>query len=144
MPGYHLLQYGSPLPPSPDDPHQAPERIGFLDFLRELSDDEPAIPRFWKVTVVGLEEVLFAAEAEADALAWEIHRRLRRAAPALESRLAMVFVLFRGQLKRGADLWSEYRGRQLPVGHIFGSLPPQLGSDGRNTYFVNFNLTHGG
>ena len=144
MPGYHLLEYSSPLPPSPDTPDRPADRIGFLDFLRELSDDEPAIPRYWKVIVVGLEEVLFAADEEADALAWEIHRRLRRAAPALEGRLATVYVVFRGQLKRGADLWSEYRGRQLPVGHIFGAPPPEPGSDGRNTYFANFNLTHGG
>ena len=143
MPGYHLLEYGSPFPTSPDA-STSPERLGFLDFLRELGEDEPSFPRFWRVEVVGLEEVLFASDEHAEELALEIHRRLRRAAPTLEGRLATVYVRFRGQIKRGAELWSEYRGRQLPVGHIFGAPPPQPGADGRNTYFANFNLTHGG
>jgi hypothetical protein len=142
MPGYHLLEHGTPLPGQDDAAGHPSERIGFLDFLRELDSDEPTIPRFWNVTVVGLEEVLFAAGADTEALAREIHRRLRTAAPTLEKRLADVYVLFRGRLQRGDDLWSDYRGARLPIGHIFGSPPPQTGPDGRRVYFTNFNLTN--
>ena len=142
MPGYHLLEHGTPLPGQDDTASRAAERIGFLDFLRELAGDEPTIPRFWNVTVVGLEEVLFAAAAEAEALAREMHRRLCNAARTLEKRLADVYVLFRGRLQRGDDLWSEYRGARLLIGHLFGSPPPQTGPDGRRVYFTNFNLTN--
>lgn len=137
MPGYHLIEHVSS---SPEDT----ERIGFLDFLRELSEEEPAVPRFWNVTVFGLEEVLFAAGAEGDLIAREIYRSLRVAAPHLERKLVNVYVVFNGQLQRGDDLWSEYRGARLPIGHIFGSPTPQTCVGGRRTYFTNFNLTHGG
>ena len=141
MPGYHLIEHGIPIP---EDEARPSEKIGFLDFLRELSGEEPNVPRLWKVTVVGLEQVLFAASAEADALAWEIHRRLRAAASSLQNRLADVYVVFRGQLQRGEDLWLDYRGERLPIGRIFGAPPPQTGSEGRRFYLATFNLTHGG
>ncbi len=141
MPGYHLIDYGTALP---EDEGQPSEKIGFLDFLRELSGEDPSVPRFWSVAVEGLEEVLFAAGVESDGLATEIYSRLRAAGGLLEKRLANVYVVFRGQLGRGEDLWSNYRGVRLPIGRIFGSPPPQTGPDGRRTFFANFNLTHGG
>ncbi|OGG57258.1 MAG: hypothetical protein A3F84_24325 [Candidatus Handelsmanbacteria bacterium RIFCSPLOWO2_12_FULL_64_10] len=141
MPGYHLIEYGTALP---EDEGRPSEKIGFLDFLRELSEEEPHIPRLWSVTVFGLEEVLFAAGGEAGVLAWEIHRRLRVAASSLQNRLADVYVVFRGQLQRGEDLWSDYRGARLPMGRIFGAPPPQTDSEGRRFYLASFNLTHGG
>ncbi len=141
MPGYHLIEQGTPIP---EDEGRPSEKVGFLDFLRELSEEEPHIPRLWSVTVFGLEEVLFAAGGEADALAWEIHRRLRAAASSLQNRLADVYVVFRGQLQRGEDLWSDYRGARLPIGRIFGAPPPQTDPEGRRFYLASFNLTHGG
>ena len=135
MPGYHLMEHGLALPEEPD-------KIGFLDFLRELSGEEPAIPRFWNVAVSGLEEVLFAAGGEAEKLAREIHRRLRTAAPLLEKRLANVHLLFRGRLQRGDSLWSEYRGTRLPIGLIFGSPLPQTGPGGHRVFLTSFNLTN--
>jgi hypothetical protein len=141
MPGYHLIEQGTPIP---EDEGRPPEKIGFLDFLRELSGEEPSIPRFWSVAVEGLEEVLFASDAEADSLATEIYNRLRAAGGLLERRLANVYVVFRGQLGRGEDLWSNYRGARLPIGRIFGAPPPQTGPGGQRTFFANFNLTHGG
>lgn len=144
MPGYHLLERGTPLPTPSDPSGGPPQRIGFLDFLRELDGDEASVPRFWTVEVVGLEEVLFAAETETTTLALEIHRRLRPAAALLEAQLANVYLVFRGRLQRGDDLWCEFRGVRLPIGHIFGSPLPRMAADGSRTYFVNFNLTHGG
>jgi hypothetical protein len=143
MPGYHLLDHEPQIAALGDATGRPSDRIGFLDFLRELHGDEPAITKFWTATVVGLEEVLFAAGGDADALAWEIHRRLRAAATQLEKRLADVYVVFRGRLQRGDDLWSEYRGTRLPIGHIFGAPRPQTDADGRRVFFTNFNLTNG-
>lgn len=121
------------------EPH--PEELGFLDFLRELSAEPFPLPRYGEIQVVGLEEVLFAARPEEAAVALEIHRCLRQAAPELEQRLLSVQVVFRGKLVRGDTLWSEFGGQRLPVGHIFGSPPPETDSRGNRFYAVNFNLT---
>jgi len=141
MPGYHLLEKGTRTPQSL--PARPSERLGFLDFLRELAEDEPAIPRYAEIMVMGLEDVLFAAEGEAEALALEIRRRLRAAASLLQNRLVDVTVVFQGRIQRGQDLWVEYRGTRLPVGHIFGSPAPRTESGGRRIYFTGFNLTNG-
>ena len=141
MPGYHLIADAGAIP---DNGERPLDRMGFLDFLRELAEEEPQYRRFWKVTVVGLEEVLFAAGDEAEALASDIYRQLRAAASTLENRLADVYVVFRGELKRGADLWCDYRGARLPIGRVFGSPPPQKASYGSVVFFSNFSLTHGG
>jgi hypothetical protein len=141
MPGYHLMEKGTWAPRGlPDRPSEC---LGFLDFLRELAEDDAAIPRYAEIMVTGLEEVLFAAEGEAEALALDIRRRLRAAASLLQNRLVDVSVVFQGRIQRGEDLWVEYRGRRLPVGHIFGSPHPQTESGGDRIYFIGFNLTNG-
>ena len=141
MPGYHLLEQSTP--PSASVSDRPCDRLGFLDFLRELGEEEPGIPRYWEATVVGLEELLFADQDEAVALALDIRRRLRAAASVLQNRLVDVNVVFQGKLQRGDDLWVEYRGARLPVGHIFGCPMPRSDPHGRATYFVGFGLTNG-
>lgn len=137
MPGYHLIEDEANVP-------EEAERLGFLDFLRELGDEDPAIPRLWQVTVVGLEEVLFAGGQEREELTREIYRRLRAAGTLLERRVANVYILFHGKLQRGADFWSEYRGERLLIDPIFGTPLIQADPEGRRIYPVSFNLTHGG
>lgn len=144
MPGYHLFETASGLPTAKDFDGRPFDRLGFLDFLRELAGNEPSVPRLWVVSVFGLEDALFAAGADAEWMTHDIHRRLRSVASILESRAVDVYVEFRGRLQRGDDLWSEYRATRIPVGNIFGSPPPQQDSKGRRIYFANFNLTHGG
>ena len=142
MPGYHLVQEGTRATQSL--PGRPAERLGFLDFLRELAEDEPAIVRCAEITVTGLEEILFAAENEAQTLALEIRRRLRAAASLLQNRLVDVNVVFLGRIQRGEELWVEYRGTRLPVGYIFGSPPPRtMEPGGHRVYFASFNLTNG-
>ena len=141
MPGYHLLEKSAWVPQGL--PGRPSERLGFLDFLRELAEGDGAIPRYAEIVVTGLEEVLFAAEGEAEALALEIRRRLRSAASLLQNRLVDVSVLFQGRIQRGEDLWVAYRGTRLPVGHIFGSPHPRTEPGGHRSYFTGFNLTNG-
>jgi len=141
MPGYHLMEKGTQAPHSL--PGRPSERLGFLDFLRELAEDDPGIPRYAEIMVTGLEEVLFAAQGEAEVLALEIRRRLRAAASILQNRLVDVTVLFQGRIQRGQDLWADYRGTRLPVGHIFGSPPPRTEAGGHRIYLTGFNLSNG-
>jgi hypothetical protein len=144
MPGYHLMEHELPASLRQNSSERPFESLGFLDFLRELNAEEPAIAKYSMITLLGLEEVLFAAGGEAEALALEIHRQLRTAASYLQNRLVDIYVLFKGRLQRGDDLWVDYRGARLPIGHIFGSPHPQLGPGGQRVFFANFNLTHGG
>jgi hypothetical protein len=92
--------------------------------------------------LVGLEEVLFAAQPDDAELALDFHRRLRRAAPELDRRLISIQVVFQGTLVRGDTLWVEYRSHKLPIANIFGSPPPQTDARGNRFYHSNFNLTH--
>lgn len=142
MPGYLLLEWPTLAPVKADGIKPYSEELGWLDFLRELSAEPFPLRRYAEIRVVGLEEVLFTARPEEATLALEIHRRLRQAAPELEQRLLSIQVVFRGRLVRGDTLWSEFGGQRLPVGHIFGSPPPETDSRGNRFYAVNFNLTH--
>lgn len=117
--------------------------IGLLDFLRELAADELPFPRFQELRVMGLEDVLIAAMPADREIALDIRQRLRAAASDLERRLVSVQVVFKGRLRRGEELWTEYRDRRLPVGVVFGSPPPDTDSRGNHYYSVNFNLTSG-
>jgi len=143
MPGYQLVdRYSHALfREGGITPHGNP--IGLLDFLRELAADELPFARFQELRVMGLEDVLIAAMPVERELALDIRHRLRAAASELERRLVSVQVVFKGKLKRGEEMWSEYRDRRLPVGVIFGSPPPNTDGRGNNYYSANFNLTSG-
>lgn len=142
MTGYQLLEYAVLAPRTPTGVTPHPGQMGLLDFLRELTGEPFPLPRYAEIRVVGLEEVLFAARPEERALALEIHRRLRHAAPELERRLLSVQVVFRGTLVRGDTLWSEFGGSRLPIDRIFGSPPSENDGQGNRFYRTNFNLTN--
>jgi len=139
--GYQLVEKATLSPSRPHGIRPNSYRIGLLDFLRELAAEELAFPKFQEMQVVGLEEVLYAARPEDARLALEIRDRLRRVASDMERRLLSVQIVFRGKLKRGDDLWVEYRGTRLPIGHIFGYPVPQSDTGGNRFFLVNFNLT---
>lgn len=138
MPGYHLI-HATALGNDGVMPYK--DEMGVLDFLREIAADSVALPRYFEVRVLGLEEVLFGSRPDEAMLALEIHRRLRQAAPDLERQLVSVQVVFRGLLVRGDSLRSEFRGQRLPIGHIFGDPTAQTDIRGNRSYHVNFNLT---
>jgi hypothetical protein len=123
------------------EPYQ--EAIGFLDFLRELESDEIPFKKFSEIRLEGLEEVLFAAAPDEEALALDIKNRLKSAASDLESRLISIQIIFKEKLIPGDMIWAEYRGRRLPIGFIFGS--PHRETDGKGNVFfsTNFNLSSG-
>lgn len=141
MPGYQLVQtsFLKPYNPHGLEPHS--EEVGVLDFLRDLADEEFALPRFYEVRVLGLEEVLFGAGEALPELAVCIRQRLQRAASDLDRRLVKVQVVFTGKLVRGDTLWCEYRQQRLPVNLIFGSPIVQEDSRGNRFYIASFGLT---
>ncbi|MGQ9572244.1 MAG: hypothetical protein ACUVV3_03530 [Dehalococcoidia bacterium] len=141
MPGYQLVQMSQLKPYKTNGVEPLPSQMGVLDFLREVAAEEFALPRFFEVQLLGLEEVLFAAGENLPELAGYIRGRLRAAAADLERRLISVQVVFKGKLMRGDTLWCEYRSRRLPINLIFGSPIAQENGRGNRFYLTNFNLT---
>jgi hypothetical protein len=144
MPGYFLVEAGAPLPGAVANAEAEPQRLGFADFLREIGPEEADVPDCWCVILQGLDELLFAAGPEAEAMALDIRRRLRAAASLLERRHACAVVEMKGRIMRAAGMHLDYRGKSLPLGHIFGSPYPQTYEGGRHFYAASFNLTNGG
>ena len=143
MPGYQLVEIVN-LRPNKDNgvlPYE--NKVGFLDFLREIAQEPLPFPKFYQVHVSGLEEVLSAAHPYHEELALKIHGNLRSAAQNLEKRLIEVQIVFKGKLMRGEDLWVEYRNKKLPIGHIFGTPIRQVDVKGNPFFRTNFNLTNG-
>ena len=141
MPGYMLLERANMQPHKPRGIPPAPNVIGLLDFLRELEQDPVALPRMSKWQVVGLEEVLFAAQPRERETAIEIHQRLNRAASELQGRLMDVQVVFTGEIIRGADLKVNYRGKELPIGLIFNHPGQRQDARGNPYYPMEFHLS---
>lgn len=140
MPGYHLVEqqsFGQGLKPFEN-------KIGLLDFIRELASDPIPFPKFYEARIIGLEETLYAARPKDKELALEVRRQLRHAASDLEKRLVNVQVVFAGKLMRGDSFWVEFRKQRLPVDLIFGT-PTKREDPSGNVYFhATFNLTNGG
>lgn len=141
MRGYQLIEVAMLRPHKANGVEPLENQMGILDFLRELAAEEFPLPRFFEVQVLGLEEVLFAADDSVWELAGHVRGRLRKAASDLERRLISVQVVFKGKLVRGHTLWCEYRGRRLPINFIFGSPIRQEDARGNRFYLANFNLT---
>jgi len=119
-------------------------RIGFLDFLRELQQEDFALTPYRHVVVEGLEDVLLASRPNVTDMAQHIRNIFQLHASNLQEKLvANVYVLFRNPLERGDSLWvntpAEHR---LPIHLIFGS-PPKKELDSKPYFLVSFNLSSG-
>jgi len=120
-------------------PHE--NKIGFLDFLRELKNGVEAIPACSSYIVTGIEEVLFLTEkGEREELGFAIRKILQSAASKLEQKKIEVQLVCTGELRQGASFWSVYRGEKLYFDLIFGTL---IKRDIRkcSVYSTGFNLS---
>jgi len=143
MPGYQIVEIGCLSPLKEDGIASYEDKIGFLDFLREISQEPLSLPKFHRIQVRGLEEVLFALRPDDDKMAIRIHNLLRQGAQQLEKKLIEVQIVFQGKIIKGATFWVEYRSAKLPIGHIFGTPLRQTDANGNPFYKANFNLTNG-
>ena len=145
MPYYYLIEARHLSPPRPEGEGltAARRRLGFLDFLRQLQEEDFAFAQYEPLRVDGLEDVLLAARPNLTEVSLEIHRVLQHAASDLDRKLvADVQVVFRNPLVRGDELWVEHPAeKHLLLSPIFGAPPPlELGGGGK-VYQVSFNLS---
>ncbi len=143
MPGYQLVELSSLRPHKREGIAPYENRVGFLDFLRELAQEPLPFPKFHRVRVTGLEDVLFAARPQHEELALRIHGFLKSSAQELEKKLIDVQIVFKGKLMRGDSFWLDYRTARLPIGHIFGTPIRQTDGRGNHYYKKSFSLTNG-
>lgn len=116
------------------------KRLGFLDFLRALRNDPPALPSDDFIRIEGIEEVLLASRPKMEEMAYQIHHSLQEAANALNRLNTQVAVVVRGEIVPGAQLRVQHVTAPIPLHLIFGS-PPATDAGGRPVYQVSFNLS---
>lgn len=150
MPGYMLVQKSSLSPPLPErnGVKANSRRIGLLDFLRELAQEDFPFDENSSLLVEGMEDVLLSArtsketeEQELAEAALLIRRKLQQAANAFFARgCPDVQIVFRQPLQRGEHLIVNHVTAPLPIHLIFGS-PPEEELNGQRIYRTSFNLS---
>ena len=119
------------------------KRIGLLDFLRELGQEDFALTPYEGLLVEGIEDVLLASRPDMDAMANTIRQILQKSASDLQERLvADIQIVFRNKIVKGDEIWVEHPTARLPIARIFGS-PAREEGCGVPFYRVSFNLSSG-
>lgn len=143
MPGYVLIEEKMLKPYRPQGFEPNPMRMGILDFMRELRQEEfPFTGDQPKLRIVGLEEVLLAAGPNLLEVSLFVRYTLVSRANEMEKNMGPVQIIFRNALKRADDFWFEPGGRQrITLRPVFGSPVPFVNGNGNECYQVGFNLT---
>lgn len=144
MPGYQIFEknFLKTYRTNGIEPH--PNKMGILDFLRDVKHQISELPRFSKYQVVGIDDLLYMVEAEERrTVAHDLHRQLGAAAQDLQRKLMDVQIVCSGKLIRGDSLALKYRDELLPIDLIFGDLRKQVDSQNNEFYLASFNLTSG-
>jgi len=118
-----------------------PVRIGFLDYMRELREEQFHFPRGHKMLIEGVEDVLIAAGENRDSVASYIHDLLSSRANELERMGGHVQIVFKRKLNQADDFWFEVGLERISLRRIFGSPHKQADWAGNEFYTVGFNLT---
>ncbi|MDR4485404.1 MAG: hypothetical protein R3B95_19765 [Nitrospirales bacterium] len=142
MPGYRLVEERMLQPFQSEGLVPHPNRMGFLDYMRELRQDQFPFPSGYPLLVVGLEDVLLAAGTHLPEVASFIHRTLVRRANELDSLNIQVQLLFTYSLHLADDFWiAPGVPPRLSLRSIFGR-PRRCPLGGSaEFFFVGFNLT---
>lgn len=142
MAGYMLVEQKSLQ--SPQNSKGIPpnsQKIGIVDFLRELSQDEFPYNENSSLLVTGIEEYLLAARPEMEEAARQVKKILRSASIEFDRKMCPdVQIVFKQPLVRGEHLMVNHVTTPLPVFLIFGTpLPTDI--SGQTVYIAQFNLS---
>ena len=141
MPGYEIVERSSLKPFNPNGFEEYENKIGFIDFLREVKNEANDLLTLSSYMVIGIDDVLyFANPSDRHSIERKIHSILQTAASSLERKKIQVQIVCKGKLKKGETLWIEYRGDKLDLELIFGSTHKHS-SSGLEKYMTGFNLS---
>lgn len=146
MPGYQLIEEKYLMPPGQTGTKvkRNSVRIGFLDFLKELQQEEFPYNEYTSLLVVGLEDVLLYARqiGEMEQTAREIRSILQKFAGKFDSySCGNVQIMFRNELRRGDKLQALHPAVHLPVYLIFGTPVADVDDNNNESYKVSFNIS---
>jgi hypothetical protein len=142
MKGYQIVEECYLRPYRDDGIQPYDQRIGILDFLRELKAGAEVLPRCSAYQVVGLDEALYLAGREGrEVVAVDIRRVLQQSAQSLDRRIIEVQVVCKGKIKMGHGFWLEFRGEELRLDSIFGVPRNCSIREGIEFYETGFNLS---
>ena len=113
-------------------------RMGFLDFLRALQNDPPALPRDGEIRVDGIEDALLASRPKMADMARDMHRLLAKSAQNLQRLNTQVAIIVRTPVISGNQLYLDHPTEKIPLYLVFGSP-----AGGQPFYPVSFNLSSG-
>jgi hypothetical protein len=119
-----------------------PIRLGFLDFMRELSQEDFPFKPSDKLMLVGLDDVLLLAGQNRAEVEAHIHNVLAGQANNLATRMGTnIQIIFKSPLKQADDFWFEVGARnRVSLKGVFHAAQFQCES-GLEWYSVGFNLT---
>lgn len=141
MPGYEIVERSSLKSQNPDGFEEYENKIGFIDFLREIKNEAKDLPPLSSYTVIGIDDVLYFTDSkDRHVIARKIHNILQTGASSLERKRIQVQIVCKGKLKKGETLWIEYRGDKLEIEWIFGSTSKQS-YRGIEKFITGFNLS---
>lgn len=116
-------------------------RIGMLDFLRELNTGPEGITRYSSFMVVGIDDVLYMSRPkDRRNIALAMRKVLQSTANDLDKKKIEVQIICKGKLVKGDSFWVEYRREMLPIDFIFGN-PIKREIRGFPVYTTGFNLS---
>lgn len=142
MIGYQIIEESCLRTYREDGVQPYEQRIGLLDFLRELKNGVESLPRCSAYRVLGLDEVLYlAGKQDRDSVAGTIHSVLQGSAQGLHKRIIEVQIVCKGKLKMGHGFWLEFRREDLPIDAIFGHPMRKIIGDDIQVFETGFNLS---
>ena len=141
MPGYEIIERSSLKSYNQDGIEEYENKIGFIDFLREIKNEANDLPPLSSYMVIGIDDVLYFTDLkDRHSVARKIHNILQAGASSLERKRIQVQIVCKGKLKKGETLWIEYRGEKLDLELIFGSTSKHS-YRGIDKYMTGFNLS---
>jgi hypothetical protein len=140
MAGYLLIEERMLKPINPNGLDPNPNRMGFLDYLKELRDEHFPFSMGHGLRLVGLEDVLVAAIDNLPAVCAEIRRTLNARANELWQIGGHVQVVFRYRLHQADDFYFDVGDRRVSLRSIFGAVRHEY-QEGVDYYLTGYNLT---
>ena len=143
MPGYVLLEGKSLSPPKPVGQGIKANKteIGFLDFIREITQDDFPFNENSSLRITGLEEYLLSMRPDMENEALRLRRIMQRVGNQFfNSNCGDIQIVFKGELKMGEHLIVDHVTAKIPIYHIFGFVEPNI-IHTQKIYKATFNLS---
>jgi len=143
MPGYILIEQKSLTPPKPLGQGVTANRteIGFLDFVREIEQEDFPFNENSSIRIIGLEEYLLSTRPDMENETKKLRQVLQKSANSFFAKgCGNIQIVFKGELVFGEHLMVNHVTAKIPIYHIFG-FATQDTIHNEKIYKATFNLS---